>query len=84
MSLLEGVSPMAKYKIEIKREACVGDRACSEEAPDTFAIDDEGKAVVADPNGDPPEYILWAAKHCVHEGITLHDAKTGKQVWPRE
>ena len=74
---------MGKYKIQINRDACVGDRACSEEAPDTFAIDDEGKAVVADPDGDPAEYVLWAAKHCAHDGITLHDVKTGKQVWPK-
>ena len=74
---------MAKYKIKIDREVCVGDRACTEEAPDTFAIDDEGKSVVTNPDGDPPEHILGAAKSCPFEGISLYDVETGKQVWPK-
>ena len=74
---------MTKYRIQLNREVCVGDRACSEEAPETFALDEEGKAVVMDPEGDPAEQVLRAAKQCVHEGITLHDAETGEQVWPK-
>ena len=74
---------MTKYKIQVNREVCVGDRACSEEAPETFALDEDGKAVVTNVQGDPPEDVLRAAKQCVHEGITLHDAETGEQVWPR-
>ena len=74
---------MAKYRIEIDREACAGDRACTEEAPNTFALDDEGKSTVVNPDGDPPEYIRAAAKKCPFEGITLYDTETGEKVWPR-
>ena len=74
---------MLKYRIDIDREACNGDRLCGEEAPNTFGLDKEGKAVVVDPQGDPPEYIRAAAKSCPLEGITLRDAVTGQQVWPR-
>ena len=73
---------MAKYKIDIDREECIGDRLCSEEAPGTFDVDDEGKGIVTDPQGDPPEDILAAAKCCPLDAITLHDMKTGEQVWP--
>ena len=79
----ERVSPMTEYKIQVNREVCVGDRACSEEAPETFALDEDGKAFVMDPQGDSSEQVLRAAKQCVHEGITLHDAETGEQVWPK-
>ena len=71
---------MAKYRIEIDREACVGDKACGEEAPDTFAIDEEGKAVVTDPEGDDPKRVLRAARNCRLEGISLYDAETGERI----
>ena len=74
---------MTKYRIQLNREVCVGDRACSEEAPETFALDEDGKTVVVDPQGDPPEQVLRAAKQCAYDGIILHDAETGEQVWPK-
>jgi ferredoxin len=73
---------MAKYRIRIDRETCVGDKACCEEAPGTFEMDDEGKAVVTNPEGDLPKYVLSAARNCRLEAITLHNAETGMQVWP--
>jgi ferredoxin len=74
---------MAHYIIQVDREQCVGDKACTEEAPSTFALDEEMKVVVVDPEGDPPENILWAAQACPFQGIVLHDAQTGVQVWPK-
>ena len=75
---------MVRYKIEIDVEACDGDRLCGELAPNTFEMDDEGCARVVDPNGDPWEDILDAAKNCPLQGITLYDAETGARVWPQE
>ncbi len=72
---------MAKYRIEIDRDACVGDKLCREKAPATFGADAEGKGVVQDPDGDSPEDIRAAAKSCRLEAITLHDAETGELVW---
>ncbi|HUU85859.1 MAG TPA: ferredoxin [Phycisphaerae bacterium] len=72
---------MAKYKIEINQETCVGDKACCEEAPETFRVTD-GSSTVVNPDGDPPEDILAAARNCIHEAITLHDSETGEKVWP--
>lgn len=73
---------MARYKILIDRDACDGDRLCSEIAPGTFEMDDEGKVRVIDPQGDPAEDILEAAQRCPLQGITLLDADTGMKVWP--
>ena len=75
---------MAKYRIEIDREACIGDGLCAEEAPGTFEMDDEEIAVVINPEGDDPDTILAAAEACPSEAIILYDAETGDKVWPED
>lgn len=75
---------MAQYTIETDRDACIGDRLCCEEAPGTFDVDEEGKVVIINPEGDLPEYVLAAARSCPLEAIILRDAETGEQVWPEE
>ncbi len=75
---------MAKYRIEIDREACVGDGLCVDEAPGTFEMDDEEIAVVIDAEGDDPETILAAAEACPSEAIILYDGATGEKVWPED
>lgn len=75
---------MAKYRIEIDRDACVGDGLCVDEAPGTFEMDDEEIAVVINPEGDDPETILAAAEACPSEAIILYDAVTGAKVWPED
>ena len=75
---------MAKYKIEIDRDACVGDGLCVDEEPDTFEMDDEDIAVVINQEGDDPEAILDAAQACPSDAIILHDAETGAKVWPED
>ena len=73
---------MPKYKITVDRDVCVGDNVCCENAPGTFKLDDDQKVVVTNPEGDPPENILAAARNCPLDAIILHDAHTGAQVWP--
>ena len=73
---------MVRYRIEIDRDLCVGDKACWTEARCTFDRDDEPKAIVTDPQGNPPEDILAAARNCRFQAITLFDADTDEQVWP--
>jgi len=73
---------MAKYRIEVDQNACVGDRLCREEAPATFGEDDNGKTIVKNPDGDPPEDIRAAAEKCRLLAISLYDAETDKKVWP--
>lgn len=74
---------MAKYSIEIDRDTCIGDQLCCSEAPNTFDVDDEGIAIVLNPEGDPPEQIMNAAKSCPVDCIFLKD-ESGTQVWPEE
>jgi ferredoxin len=83
-NIREELADMAKYKIEIDRDACVGDGLCVDEAPDTFEMDDEDIAVVINPAGDDPEAILDAAQACPSDAIILHDADTGAKVWPED
>lgn len=75
---------MKKYRIEIDRERCLGDKQCWDKAPETFLIDDEDKCRVLDPDGNWPEYVLAAAKNCPADAIRLYDAETGELVWPVE
>jgi len=72
---------MAKYRIEIDREACIGDQACTNDAPETFEMDGDNIAVVKNPAGDSPEDILRAAQNCPTDAISVYD-ETGKKIWP--
>jgi ferredoxin len=74
---------MAKYKVEIDRNLCVGDGACVNEAPGTFEMDDESIAIVTNADGNTPEEILAAAQSCPVDAIILHDANSGEKVWPQ-
>lgn len=75
---------MAKYKIEIDRETCVGDEACVNEAPETFEMDDENIAKIVDEGGNDDETVLGAAQACPVDAITVTDTETGEKVWPEE
>jgi ferredoxin len=75
---------MARYRIEIDAEKCIGDQACCADAPDTFEINDDDIAIVKDPQGNTPDEILQAAQSCPTDAITLLDEDTGEKVWPEE
>jgi len=57
--------------IVIDRELCMGSGMCIVYAPATFAHDDETKAVVVDPQGDPIAAILNAVQACPTSAIKL-------------
>lgn len=73
---------MATFKIEIDRDTCIGDQLCCNDAPNTFAMDDEDKAKVINPEGDSVETILQAAKNCPVDCIHVTECASGKKVWP--
>ena len=75
---------MGKYKIEVDRDECIGDGLCCEDAPNTFELDDEAKAIIKSAEGDPPEDVLTAAQNCPVDAIILHEADSGKKVWPED
>lgn len=73
-----------RYRIEVDSETCVGDGLCCETARDTFELDCDRCCIVSNPNGDPDEDILKAARECQMQVIRVFDADTGRQVYPPE
>ncbi len=43
---------MARYRIKIRRDLCLGDKQCWDKAPETFEIDEDDKSRVTDPDGN--------------------------------
>lgn len=50
-------------------------------APEVFALDDEGKAIIVNATGDPDEVILDAARACPTQAIIITDL-AGQQLVP--
>ena len=78
------VSVAKKYNIVIDKDACVSDKLCWDRAPDVFDRDEDDKAVVKSEDTKWPENILWIAKNCPAEAVTIYDAETGEKVWPKD
>jgi len=58
-------------KIRIDRELCMGSGSCQFFAPHTFDLDAACKAVVTNPDGDPPSALRSAASGCPTRAIEL-------------
>ncbi len=68
-------------RIEILRDVCIGAGTCVAIAPEVFELDEEGKAVLKDPNGADGDTIWEAAEACSVEAIVLYDDE-GNQIFP--
>jgi ferredoxin len=73
-----------KFDISIDRDECIGDGACVNEAPETFELDDEAKAVVLPDSNDDEDSIIEAAKACPLDIIVVKNKETGEQIYPEE
>jgi len=58
-------------EIEINRDACMGSGNCSFWAPGVFDLDDDGVAVVIDPNAQPEDKVILAGQGCPTQAITI-------------
>lgn len=58
-------------EIQINRETCMGSGNCSFWAPGVFDLDDDGIAIVIDPEGNDREKIVLAVQGCPTQAITL-------------
>jgi ferredoxin len=68
--------------ITVDLQKCIGAGPCAIEAGNAFLIrDEDGKAVIGDPEGDSLTAIMTAAKCCPVKAIIIKDAK-GKQQFP--
>lgn len=73
---------MAKYKIKILRDACIGAASCVAISPKVFQLDNEAKVYIVDAQADSDENILAAAQSCPVNAIIIED-ENGKQIWPK-
>jgi len=74
---------MAKLEVTVSARKCQAHGACLKMAPAVFALSAENKASVIDPGAAPEEVVLAAARSCPYRAITVVDAATGQQVYPR-
>jgi ferredoxin len=70
---------MTEAGIVVDRELCMGSGMCIVYAPNTFAHDDDTKAVVIDPAGDPIDAIRNAVQACPTSAITLVTENDGNE-----
>lgn len=64
--------------IEINRDVCMGSGNCSFWAPGVFDLDDDGVAVVTDPEGESEEKIILAAQGCPTQAISV--SRDGEKI----
>jgi ferredoxin len=70
-------------KIEVDRDLCVSVATCVAIAPHTFALDEDGIAIIKNPSGDTEKTILQAAQSCPVNAIRIYD-DGGKQIHPKK
>ena len=74
---------MAKYKVRVIRDKCIGAASCVAIAPKVFQMDKENKAIVLSQDGNTDDEKLLAAQSCPTAALVVIDEKTGGQSWPR-
>jgi ferredoxin len=57
--------------IRIDRDACMGSGNCQFWAPGVFDLDEDGIAIVLDPNAQPEEKVVLAAQGCPTQAIQV-------------
>jgi len=78
------MADIEKLKITVDRDECIGDGACVGDAPETFEMDDEDKAIVLETSGDDRETILEAARNCPTDAIKVEEKGTGEVLYPED
>jgi len=68
-------------KVRVDRELCIGVGNCVAIAPTVFELDDENKAVVADPGSVDKQTLMEAAESCPQDAIIIEDDE-GNQLYP--
>jgi len=58
-------------EIEIDRDTCIGSGNCTFAVPGVFGLDDEGVAVVVDPDAGDEATIMEAARNCPSKAIKV-------------
>src|SRR5919204_6203509 len=61
-------------KVEVDRDVCIGSGDCARLARTAFALDDEDKAYVLDPESVDAETLRQAERSCPSGAITIEEA----------
>jgi len=78
---VDTITTAAGVRIEVDRELCFGFGDCVDTAPRVFALGDDDKAIVIDPNGAPLDRVIEASQNCPVDAIIITDAD-GVQIYP--
>jgi ferredoxin len=74
-------TPVGSTNVRILRQHCCGNAECVEIAPDVFALDSKGRAVVLDAEAASLETVIEAARACPCAAILVED-EGGNQLGP--
>jgi ferredoxin len=58
-------------RVAVDRRLCLGSGMCLVYAPETFVHDEQAKAVVRDPAGDPADAIETAVEACPTGALSM-------------
>lgn len=72
---------VGELTVTIDRLICVGFGDCIDEAPEAFRFDDEGIAILTDPEAIERERLIRACEICPVDAITITDA-SGRRIAP--
>ena len=70
--MADELSPRNRIRIEVDRGLCIGSGDCVDTAPGVFELDDEDKARVIDPDGEPYDVVFEAAGNCPVTAIFVY------------
>ena len=70
--MADELSPTNRIRIEVDRGLCIGSGDCVDTAPKVFELDEDDKARVIDPDGDPQDVVLEAAANCPVTAIFIY------------
>jgi ferredoxin len=74
-------SPKNRILVEVDRTLCFGFGDCVDTAPAVFALDDDNKAIVLDPDAAGVDDIVEASQNCPVDAIIVTD-EDGVQIYP--
>lgn len=72
---------MSSIRIEITKRKCQAFGNCVARTPQVFALGDDRKVELVDPQGASDEMIVQAAKSCPYRVIAVSDS-AGQQIFP--
>lgn len=78
-----GPAKVRKLTVKVDRDLCIGAATCAALAVNTFALDDEAKAVILETiEQDTDETIIEGARACPVAAIIIENEK-GERVYPK-